>query len=77
MDRAFKVDKLALVVIGLLALVPFQDMVYDLFMMKVFAFAIFAMSLNLLLGFTGLLSFGPAAVFGSAAYLTSHGIKEW
>ena len=77
MDRAFKVDKLALVVIGLLALVPFQDMVYDLFMMKVFAFAIFAMSLNLLLGFTGLLSFGHAAFFGSAAYITSHVIKEW
>ncbi|MFZ9104304.1 MAG: branched-chain amino acid ABC transporter permease [Burkholderiaceae bacterium] len=77
MDRAFKVDKLALVIIGLLALVPFQDMVYDLFMMKVFAFAIFAMSLNLLLGFTGLLSFGHAAFFGSAAYITSHVIKEW
>ncbi len=77
MDRMFKVDKLALVVIGLLALVPFQDMVYDLFMMKVFAFAIFAMSLNLLLGFTGLLSFGHAAFFGSAAYITSHVIKEW
>jgi branched-chain amino acid transport system permease protein len=77
MDRALKVDKLALVVIGLLALVPFQDMVYDLFMMKVFAFAIFAMSLNLLLGFTGLLSFGHAAFFGSAAYITSHVIKEW
>ena len=77
MDRAFKVDKLALIVIGVLALVPFQDMVYDLFMMKVFAFAIFAMSLNLLLGFTGLLSFGHAAFFGSAAYITSHVIKEW
>jgi branched-chain amino acid transport system permease protein len=77
MDRVFKVDKLALVIIGLLALVPFQDMVYDLFMMKVFAFAIFAMSLNLLLGFTGLLSFGHAAFFGSAAYITSHVIKEW
>ena len=73
----FGLDKTTIVILALLALVPLQTFVYDLFMMKVFCFAIFAMSLNLLLGYTGLLSFGHAAFFGSAAYVTSHVVKEW
>ncbi len=73
----FGLDKTTIVILALLALVPLQSFVYDLFMMKVFCFAIFAMSLNLLLGYTGLLSFGHAAFFGSAAYVTSHVVKEW
>ncbi len=73
----FGLDKTTIVILALLALVPLQTLVYDLFMMKVFCFAIFAMSLNLLLGYTGLLSFGHAAFFGSAAYVTSHVVKEW
>jgi branched-chain amino acid transport system permease protein len=44
--------------------------VYPVFMMKVLCFAMFACAFNLLLGFTGLLSFGHAAFFGSAAYTT-------
>ena len=39
-------------------------------MMKALCFAIFACAFNLLLGFTGLLSFGHAAFFGAAAYAT-------
>ena len=46
-------------------------------MMKVFCFAIFAASLNLLLGFAGLLSFGHAAFFGAGAYVSAHVMKEW
>ncbi|MGA0881431.1 MAG: branched-chain amino acid ABC transporter permease [Burkholderiaceae bacterium] len=70
-------QKISLVIFALLLLVPFQNVVYDLFMMKVFCFAIFAASLNLLLGYVGLLSFGHAAFFGSAAYVTAHAMKEW
>lgn len=70
-------DKISLVIIALLALVPWQGFVYDLFMMKVFCFAIFAASLNLLLGFAGLLSFGHAAFFGTGAYITAYVMKEW
>ena len=77
MTAIFKVDRLAVIVIALLALVPFQSFFYYLFLMKVFCFAIFAMSLNLLLGYAGLLSFGHAAFFGASAYVTSHVIKEW
>src|SRR6218665_2557964 len=43
---------------------------YPVFMMKALCFAIFACAFNLLLGFTGLLSFGHAAFLGSAAYAT-------
>jgi branched-chain amino acid transport system permease protein len=44
--------------------------VYPIFAMKALCFAIFACAFNLLLGFTGLLSFGHAAFLGTAAYAT-------
>ena len=44
--------------------------VYPVFMMNALCFAIFACAFNLLLGYTGLLSFGHAAFMGSAAYAT-------
>ena len=43
---------------------------YPVFMMKALCYAIFACAFNLLLGFTGLLSFGHAAYLGAAAYAT-------
>ncbi|MCS6763303.1 MAG: branched-chain amino acid ABC transporter permease [Candidatus Protistobacter heckmanni] len=64
-----------LFVIGLLA--PFQDEIYIVFLMKVLCFALFACAFNLLLGFTGLLSFGHAAYFGGSAYITAFVCKEW
>ena len=42
---------------------------YPVFGMKLLCFALFACAFNLLLGFTGLLSFGHAAFFGFAAYV--------
>src|SRR5581483_11107970 len=45
--------------------------VYPVFMMKLLCFAMFACAYNLLLGFSGMLSFGHAAFFGSAAYATA------
>ena len=55
--------------LALLAIAPFVG-VYPIFMMKALCFAIFACAFNLLLGYTGLLSFGHAAFMGSAAYAT-------
>ena len=57
--------------VGLLLLVaaPFVG-VYPIFVMTALCFAIYAMAFNLLLGYTGLLSFGHAAFFGGAAYVT-------
>ncbi|OSQ43010.1 branched-chain amino acid ABC transporter permease [Thalassospira alkalitolerans] len=65
---------LAVLMIGLL-IAPF--VLYPVFLMKVLCFALFASAFNLLLGFTGLLSFGHAAFFGGAAYFTAHAVKEW
>lgn len=53
-------------------LVPFQSLVYPVFVMKVLCFALFACAFNLLFGFAGLLSFGHAAFFGWAGYVTAY-----
>lgn len=45
---------------------------YPVFLMKLLCFALFACAFNLLIGYTGLLSFGHAAFFGWAAYLTGY-----
>lgn len=63
-----------LVLIALL--LPLQDFIYLVFAMKVLCFALFACAFNLLLGFTGLLSFGHAAFFGTSAYITAYFCKE-
>ena len=62
----------------LLALIaaPFLG-AYPVFVMKLMCFALFASAFNLLLGYTGLLSFGHAAFLGGAAYVTGHAIKVW
>jgi branched-chain amino acid transport system permease protein len=50
---------------------------YPVFVMKLMCFALFASAFNLLLGYTGLLSFGHAAFLGGAAYMAGHAIKVW
>jgi branched-chain amino acid transport system permease protein len=45
--------------------------IYPVLAMQLLCFAIFACAFNLLLGFAGMLSFGHAAFFGFAAYVTS------
>jgi branched-chain amino acid transport system permease protein len=63
----------ALVLLGLAA--PF--FVYPVFAMNVLCLALFASAFNLLLGYTGLLSFGHSSFLGSAAYVTGHAAKVW
>jgi branched-chain amino acid transport system permease protein len=50
-------------------------LVYPVFLMNVLVMALFASAFNLLLGYTGLLSFGHAAFLGSAAYVTGWAVK--
>ncbi|MGY8526497.1 branched-chain amino acid ABC transporter permease [Paracidovorax citrulli] len=50
---------------------------YPVFVLKVLCFALFACAFNLLIGYTGLLSFGHAAFFGGAGYVAGHAMKVW
>ena len=54
-----------------------RSCLYPVFLMKALCFALFACAFNLLLGYVGLLSFGHAAFFGGAAYVTAHAVKVW
>jgi branched-chain amino acid transport system permease protein len=59
----------------LLVVAPFG--LYPVFLMKVLCFALFACAFNLLLGYGGLLSFGHAAYFGMASYVSAYTAKHW
>ena len=49
---------------------------YPIFLMKILCFALFAAAFNLLLGYTGLLSFGHAAFLGGAGYVCGYIIRD-
>jgi len=61
----------------LLALIAAPFVGYPIFLMTCLCFALFASAFNLLIGFTGLLSFGHAMFFGFAAYVSGHAAKVW
>jgi branched-chain amino acid transport system permease protein len=64
--------------VGLIALaVAAPFFVYPVFLMYALCMALFACAFNLLVGYVGLLSFGHAAFFGSASYITAHTAKVW
>lgn len=66
--------------IGIGALLLFSllapQFIYPVFLMKAFCFALFACAFNLLVGYTGLLSFGHAAFFGSAGYVAGYALRD-
>jgi branched-chain amino acid transport system permease protein len=62
-----------IVLTALLIAAPF--FVYPVFVMNVLCFALFASAFNLLLGYGGLLSFGHAAYFGMASYVSAYSAK--
>src|SRR3990172_5556649 len=67
-------SKILMVAAGLVVLVlviPHTSSFVVLLATRALAFAILAMSLDILLGFTGLASLGQAAYFGVGAYLTA------
>lgn len=65
---------LAVAVVAL-ALAPFA--IYPMFLIKLMCFALLAASVNLLVGYVGLLSFGHAMFYGAAGYITAHAVKVW
>jgi len=66
-----------LIILAIAAMIALPYFIYPIFLMKMMCFALFACAFNLLLGYTGLLSFGHAAFFGGAAYFTAHAVKVW
>lgn len=49
---------------------------YPIFLMKILCFALFSAAFNLLLGYTGLLSFGHAAFLGGGGYICGYVIRD-
>ncbi len=60
----------------LLAVAPMLGL-YPILLMQILCFGIFACSFNLLLGYGGLMSFGHAAFFGLASYVSAYSAKTW
>ncbi len=50
---------------------------YPVLGMRMMCFALFACAFNLLAGYTGLISFGHAALFGGAGYITGLALTSW
>src|SRR5205085_3442946 len=66
---------LLLAALAAFCVAPFA--VYPLFLVKLLCFALLAASLNLMISYAGLLSFGHAMFYGSAAYVTAYVVKSW
>src|SRR5215471_7623340 len=72
MDNSLTKIGIVAAVLALIAIVvPYSGSFVVLLTARAMAFAILAMSVDLLLGFTGLSSMGQAAYFGVGAYLTA------
>ena len=60
----------AMLAVGLIVVLALPWFIYPPVAMDIAAWALFAISVDLLLGYTGLLSFGHAAFWGTSAYVT-------
>jgi branched-chain amino acid transport system permease protein len=65
----------ALLLVAAIVLLPF--IVRPAIASEIWIFAMFGLGLNLLLGYTGLLSFGQSTFFGSAAYVAGWLLKHF
>ena len=72
-----KGSTLALLAAAFAILLTAPHFFYPLFLIKVLCFCLFATAFKLAMGTAGLLSFGHAAFFGSAAYVAAHAAKVW
>ncbi len=63
------------VLAAILVVAPFG--IYQILLMQVMCYALFAMGANLLMGFIGLLSLGQAAYFGVGAYAAGYTMLHW
>lgn len=80
MTKAFSLDKSIYAVIAAALIVfPFviDSRTWTILLTQIFIFAILAMSYDLLLGYTGIVSFGHAMFFGIGAYSTGIFLKTF
>lgn len=76
--HARPVGKPTLIAAGALVMLAVLPLfVFPVSLMKLLCYALFAASFNLLFGYVGLLSFGHAAFFGGAAYVTANVMKRF
>ncbi len=69
-DGSTLLNRVMIALFAVLAIAPF--FVYPVFLMKALCIALLALSVNLLLGYAGLLSFGHAMFLGTAGYVAAH-----
>jgi branched-chain amino acid transport system permease protein len=70
-ERVFRFAPASVVILFLIASPIFADLAYISLFTKILIFGLLVMSLDLLVGYTGLMAFGHAAFFGIAAYTTA------
>lgn len=70
-DRERTIRAAWLIGLGLLLLV-LPKLIYPVLALDILAWGLFAVAFDLLFGFSGLLSFGHAAFWGSSAYITAY-----
>lgn len=76
-NRSTSDEMIAFVVMAVaLSIVPLTGL-YPYFVMQALCFALFACAFNLLLGYSGLLSFGHSMFLGTAGYVAAHALKVW
>jgi len=76
MPRRLNLEIAGIVLVGVFFLLT-PIYVYPVFLMKAMCYAILGMSVNLLLGYAGMLSFGNAAFFAISAYIFGYVAKEF
>jgi branched-chain amino acid transport system permease protein len=62
--------------LGLIVALLLPQVIYPVLALDILVWGLFAVSLDLLLGYSGLLSFGHAAFWGSAAYAAGYVAKQ-
>jgi len=76
-ERVFRLAPASVVILFLIASPIFVDLAYISLLTKILIFGLLVMSLDLLVGYIGLLAFGHAAFFGIAAYTTAIFTKHY
>lgn len=71
LDSRIKLAGLFIAAIALLVMPPFYSSYWLTLLTQMLIFAVLAMSLDILLGYTGLSSFGHAGFFGAAGYMVA------